>query len=85
MGRISKIEQICELLRGQHVMGDQDGLREYHAAKRVRDANRKRDNFDRFQAMKRALKNYHVRCELDCGMGVVRLVNADGKEYIAHA
>lgn len=79
----SKIEQILEVIRGSHVMGDPP-LADYHAAKAVRDANRCGTTEGRFKAMRRALKNHRVTITND-GLGVIRIRNNETrKEYRAH-
>ena len=80
----SKIEQILGVIRDSHVMGV-DGLRDYHAARAARDANRCVTTQARFSAMRRALKDHRVQVTLDTGLGVIRIRNAEtGKEYHAH-
>jgi hypothetical protein len=80
----SKVEQILAVIRNSHVMGE-DGLRDYHAARAARDANRKGTTQARFSAMKTALKNHRVTVSLDSGMGTIRIRNNETRaEYTAH-
>ena len=82
----SKIEQIRSLIDGTHVMGDLNGLREYHAARAVRDANRCGTTDSRFAAMRKALKNYRVSVTREPGSSTIRIRNhATGAEYLAHS
>lgn len=56
-------DTIGNIIRGTHVMGDDSascGLRDYRAIQSVKNVMRKRDRFQRFVAIKSALKNYRV-------------------------
>lgn len=55
----SKIEQIRRLIDGQHCMGS-DGLRDYHAARAVRDAKRYKGEMAQLAKVKHALNPYPV-------------------------
>lgn len=56
---MSKIETLCRLLDGQHVMGA-DSLKVYHDARAARNGLLKREPIARTMAIQRALKNYRV-------------------------
>lgn len=56
---MSKLSEILEVIKGSHVMGE-NGLRDYHAARAARDANRCGTTDSRFEAMRKALKNHRV-------------------------
>lgn len=60
---MSKVGTLTAFLKGMHVMGDcaaGAGLRDYHAAKAVVSAGRKRDVLDQFNTVRILLKNYRV-------------------------
>ena len=59
----SKINQICQVIDNQHCMGT-DGLRDYYAARHVRNFNLKKNPIERFVAIQKELKNYNVRVSL---------------------
>lgn len=79
---MSKVGTLTAFLKGMHVMGDRDagaGLRDYHAAKAVITAGRKRDILDQFNAVRSLLKNYQVRVHIWQGVvSVTRTTDADG-------
>lgn len=58
---MSRTAELLKLLDGSHVM-DEDGLRNYHVAKRVVNANRKPKALlgSRLTAVRQELKNYRV-------------------------
>ena len=53
-------ERLCDLLKGQHVMGEQLGLYDYYDVQRVKKGMRKHQPSMRYVAIKQALKNYRV-------------------------
>ena len=60
-------------------MGGDNGLRDYHAAREVMNAARKRDLHERCSAANAALKNYRVTvCVWADDVCVRRTVDADG-------
>ena len=69
---MSKLSIVRELIGGSHVMGE-DGLRDYHAARAVINATRRRDPFP---AIREALKNHRVMVSYD-GQGIVRIFRPD--------
>lgn len=76
---MSKIGEVCEVIEGQHVMGTDDGLRDYHAAREaVMSSCRKKDPYQKLGAVKTALKNYRVRVTLGPVMDVMITANSDG-------
>lgn len=63
MGKRSKLQQIQEVISGQHVMGGPIGfpLRDYHAARAARDAKAHHmDTCKGLRLARQALKNYRV-------------------------
>ena len=62
---MTKTSGLMKILEGAHVLGD-DGLRDYHVAQRVKNANRKRKDLlgSRFLAVRQELKNYRVMVSL---------------------
>ena len=70
---MSKIAELSDILRGAHVMGDKPT---YYDAKAARDAMRKRDFFEAFDLIRRALKNYRVTVSHDA-QSVIRVYRAD--------
>lgn len=58
----SKIHEILTLIEGSHVMGN--GLGDYYAAKKVRDALRIRSCNERFAKIKNALHAFRVTVSL---------------------
>jgi hypothetical protein len=76
---MSKISDIREVIDGKHVMGTQDGLRDYHAAREaVMSSCRKKDPYMKLAAIKTALKNYNVRVTLGPVADVMITANLDG-------
>ena len=78
---MSKIGTLTAFIRGMHVMSNrpEDGLRDYHAARRCINAGRKRDIADRCSTIKAELKNYRVTVVLWQGdVEVRRTTDADG-------
>jgi PHP family Zn ribbon phosphoesterase len=84
----SKIEQILRVIRDAHVMGS-NGLRDYHAARLARDANRCGTSESRFDAMRKALKNHrvtvkHIFCFDGSRSGRIEIRNPEtGASFIA--
>jgi hypothetical protein len=54
-----KLRNILNLIQGTHCLGE-DGLRDYHAAKEVRDAARCKFIVTRFARISEALRPYNV-------------------------
>lgn len=79
---MSKIGDVRQTIDGRHVMGNDDPLREYHAARRaVQDSCRKKDPYQKLAAVKTALKNYNVRVTLGPVMDIMITANLDGTGY----
>lgn len=84
---MSKVEQILKVIEGSHVMGS-NGLRDYHAARLARDANRCGTTESRFIAMRKALKNHRVTVKLvyndGAQTGDIQILNFEtGKSFTA--
>jgi len=65
---VSKIAQVSALLDGQHVISNTsaDRLRNYHRAREVMAANRKRGLIVRLAAIRTILNSYRVTLSLEC-------------------
>ena len=75
---MSKIGTLTAFLEGMHVMG-RDGLRDYHVARLVVNASRKRDLSDRLAAAKVALRNHRVTVSIWCDdVCVKKFTDSDG-------
>jgi hypothetical protein len=61
---MSKIGALTAFLEGSHKLGNTDGLREYHAARLVMAAKRKRKLMEQVNAISDAIRPYRVwaRC-----------------------
>ena len=70
---MSKIAELSAILQGAHVMG---ASTVYYDAKAARDAMRRKDFFDAFNAVRHALKNYRVTVSHDA-QSVIRVYRAD--------
>lgn len=80
---MSKIEQLCRLIDGCHVMGDSAEMRlnAYHDARAVRSGSLKRDPIERYRVIQRAMKNYRVGVSLTPEMKT-RILNYQTKAEI---
>lgn len=67
----SKTETLTQLLRGKAYIGD-NGLQDYHAAKAVLAAMRRRDPVNRLSGVREALRQYRVSAWLESGNIVLR-------------
>jgi hypothetical protein len=56
---MSKIGQICDLIKDAHIM-ETNGLHDYHVAREVMNAARVRDIAKRFSIVRRVLHPYRV-------------------------
>lgn len=75
---MSKVGTLTAFLKGMYVM-EENGLRDYHAAKAVLSAGRKRDKTDQMIAVKTILKNYRVTvCEWQGDISVRRTTDSNG-------
>lgn len=53
-------DRIGAIIKGQHVMGDESGTRDYWAIQYVKKGMRKHQPSMRYVAIRHALKNYRV-------------------------